>query len=208
MSRDICVGIFISGENDGAVNTLWSLMKNNIQQEKMHKVAADAWSHPSIDADGLLCTMQLYAKQILGEYNISSTRIIGFKEIRHVDTHQLDFFLKLFPCARFIVNTRRDLTAQSKSGFFKRNRNSLKTLQNSTMSILKWTATVPDRQQKLFLFPTELISVKNFNVLLKWIGVQGCQFIDVHHSHQKNSFRQDNRADVLEGRSNCTIQSI
>ena len=69
----------------------------------------DAWGHPNIDLPGILCTLQLYVKQILGAYDMSSTRIIGFKEIRHVNTEQLQFFRLLFPCGRYIINTRQDL---------------------------------------------------------------------------------------------------
>ena len=198
------VGVFISGENEGVVNTLLTLWKSLNRQEKMGKLQ-DAWSHPHINTQGVLCTMQLYVKQILGEYNSSSTHIIGFKEIRHVKAEQLNFFRVLFPCARFIINTRQDLKAQAKSGFYKRNRNSLIALKNDTHNILQWAASIPDNKHTLFHLPTERFTVVQFNRLLEWIGVRNCHFTDLHHSHNKNSFHPDNRAEILAGRNNCSI---
>ena len=206
MCVSVChaVGIFISGENNGMVNTLYELWISLNRQENMNKLQ-DAWSHPKVDVNGVLCTWQLYIKQIMGEYNISSTKIIGFKEIRHVQIEQLQFFRILFPCARYVVNTRQDLRSQAKSGFYKRNRHSLVTLKNSTKNIYKWAAAVPNRKKKLFNLPTESFSVDQFNRLLSWIGVQNCHFDNLHHSHNKNSFRPDNRHDVLHDKNNCTI---
>lgn len=198
----VTVGIYISGENDGVVNTLLALWKNRSNQAKMS--TSDAWAHTHVDNQGLLCTMQLYAKQILGEYNISSTQIIGFKEIRHGNIAQLEFFRLLFPCARFIINTRRDLSAQSKSGQYKRHRQSLTILKNETMNILKWASTVRNKK-RLFLLQTEMFTVAKFNELLRWVGVRNCQYTGVHHSHAKSSFRPDNRDDVLDGKLNCSI---
>ena len=48
-----------------------------------------------------------------------------------------------------------------------------------------------------FGFPLEEFSVNAFNKLLKWAGVQGCQYIDILHSN-KNGFEHESKK-VLEG---------
>ena len=195
----------MSGENDGVVNTLLELWKSLYRQEKKKKRLQDAWYHPNIDTKGILCTMQLYVKQIIGEYSVSSAKIIGFKEIRHTTDEQLQFFRVLFPCARYIVNTRNDLQAQSRSGHHHRDNISINILRNNTRNILKWAENVPNSEKSLFYLSTESLSVRQFNRLLDWVGVRGCSVIGLHHSHNGSSYDHDNRDDILPNKEKCII---
>merc|ERR1712083_873332 len=83
------------------------------------KSQLQSYSTPEAISDNrVLCAMQKYVKTIMGEYKIQPS-VIGFKEIRHYKTRELAFFHKVFPCARYIVNTRRNIKKQHKSEFKK-----------------------------------------------------------------------------------------
>jgi hypothetical protein len=59
---------------------------------------------------------KIYLMTNVPKKNSDFTLIIGSKDM-HVQTGLIHFMHKLFPSSRFIFNMRRDVHAQSKSGF-------------------------------------------------------------------------------------------
>ena len=198
-------GIFLSGENSGAVNELLALWKAHLLQERHSYDPPGPWSHPQVNSHGLLCTMQLYVKQILGDYDLSDTKVLGFKEIRHHQKEQLHFFRQLFPCAKYIVNYRHDVAKQAGSGMYQYTSSDgmAKSLQDATYNLLNWTTTMP--RSTTYLMPLEQFSVSLFNQMLRWLGVHHCAYVDIHHSNNPahGTYSQDQRKNILVNTSQC-----
>ncbi|CAK0803753.1 unnamed protein product [Prorocentrum cordatum] len=134
----------------------------------------------------------------LGEFGADRTSVVGFKEIRHTSGRQRTFWKKVFPCARFIVNTRRNTTRQHNSQFQKFL--SLSSLEAYTSDLELWQARHPEYVHKLQL---ESYSVGGFNQLLSSLGVSGCNFTDMAWANKRGDWRGDDTHARISG--NCQI---
>mmetsp|Transcript_26439 Transcript_26439/g.54835 ORF Transcript_26439/g.54835 Transcript_26439/m.54835 type:complete len:100 (-) Transcript_26439:8-307(-) len=93
--------------------------------------------------------------------------------------------LKVFPCAKFIVNVRRDLVAQSRSAFWTKGNQTGKLLPRITSMLEHWQSSHTDRTRLLHL---EDFTLVEFNKLLQWLGVRGCKFTVLAHSNYNGSY--------------------
>lgn len=172
-------GVHLAGENWGAVNSLLELYKNANNTGFGHSSndVVDAWSHTEISEKRVLCAMQDYVRVIVGEFDAATTKYIGFKEIRHKTPEQINFFSKVFPCAKYVINTR-DVDEQHKSGWFKEM--PLEKLQAKKVSLESFSAS---HEESAFDLPLEDFSVERFNSMLHWLGAGGCAFTQVAHAN-------------------------
>lgn len=171
-------GIRLAGENFGGLSDLRKLADN---AQKVDHINTLAMLHGTINRTDVLCSLQSYVRSIGGFSD--SDEIIGFKEIRHNNKDDLAFFRELFPCARFIVNMRRNITALIES----RSNLGWKTEDYK----VKEAAEVLESWQRKHHAISYLMrleddfTTKGFNNLLSWLGVKGCQFKSVVHKNKK-----------------------
>ena len=136
-------GYYIAGENAGMVEAMSELyLRANQTGFEAKDDGFDAWYHHQVHEDKLLCTLQQYARQLIGDYP-DDTVAIGWKEFRYRQPWHLAFMLKLFPCAKFIVNVRLDVNALHRSTFM-RNKSTRKLEMLSRM-VQKFKANNPQR---------------------------------------------------------------
>ncbi len=111
----------------------------------------------------------------------------GFKEIRYASESMLDFIEKAFPSARFVVNYRQNVTAQSASAWYKDSPESADILETETRTLLSWASR---NQNRTFLLPLETFSVESFNELFKWLGYPQCSAQRIPTDNSKGSYTQ------------------
>ena len=73
--------------------------------------------------------------------NSESTNIWGFKEIRY-DSGNINYikdFKELFPQTKVIIHTRENIQAQSKSGWFKKDKNAIPFLNKTTKELIDFS---------------------------------------------------------------------
>ncbi len=184
-----------------------------------------AWWHHSIDMANLKCKLQDLTKVLLGEYSTSSTKIVGFKEIR-LDEHLLDFMHFLFPCSRFLVSTRQNIHEQAHSalryGFHglhtskradrnAKNENTLAKLFKSKKHILEsWAQRQP--RERAHLIRLEEFSPLNFTRVLRWMNISECYYRKIMQSN-KNGGRNQHKwgslsrnTSILQGQ--CILNDV
>jgi len=72
--------------------------------------------------------------------NSESTNIWGFKEIRY-DSGNINYikdFKELFPQTKVIIQIRENMQQQSKSGWFKKDRNAIKFLTKTNQELINF----------------------------------------------------------------------
>jgi hypothetical protein len=73
--------------------------------------------------------------------NSESTNIWGFKEIRY-DSGNINYikdFKELFPQTKVIIHIRENIQAQSKSGWFKKDKNAIPFLNKTTKELIEFS---------------------------------------------------------------------
>lgn len=166
---DAIPGVYLAGENLGVMNALLD----------MYEAHRDRIENQVVSENRVFCALQQFVRTIIGQFDEKSTRVIGFKEIRHVNQKQIDFFKKVFPGARFLLNTRKNLEKQHKSQF----------QMDIPMEELKnWTAQLEffpkHNPRDTFMLRLEDFSVTLFNQMLRFLGVRSCFFTHVAHANQ------------------------
>ena len=89
----------------------------------------------------------------------------------------LHFTSLLFPCSRFIFNTR-----ETPSAF--RRRVGLRRYGPSHLAALSQLHAAWGPQGRSFWLPLENFSVTGFNSLLRWLGEDGCQYHQLLHDNE------------------------
>jgi hypothetical protein len=202
-------GVSLAGENFGQVNYLQEMHDKAVHTASMGQGPAPAhgpWKHGHINTARLLCDHQQYLMHIMGKSSANSAEdqqlsMVGFKEIRHLDTTTLDFFKVLFPCARYIVNIRRNVAQQHKSGFQKKK--STEVLQHSNAVLESWAQ---HNKERCFFLPLEDFSLESFNTLFHWLTWDqhaGCAYTSVIHANANGSYTTS----VTHAEIRCDVNS-
>ena len=105
----------------------------------------------------------------------------GFKEIRPC---YVNLLTRAFPRAKFILNFREDVEAQSHSAWF---------AQNSTHALDILEGKIETYRSQLrgydtFELPLESFNVSTFNRLLRWLGTTDCTYRGVLHSNANKGY--------------------
>mmetsp|Transcript_6559 Transcript_6559/g.7501 ORF Transcript_6559/g.7501 Transcript_6559/m.7501 type:complete len:333 (+) Transcript_6559:292-1290(+) len=184
-------GFYLAGENGRSIKTFYKLpfFDGNERQKELEGlgvVPRGPYKHKNVNINSLYCSVQRYYRDIVG-YSKKGKKfaVTGFKEVEITEPGVLKFMAKAFPCARFIVNYRKDLKAQHASKFQKEV--PLFQLRKATNSLLEWAT---ENGERTFVMPLEDFSVSLFNKMLDWIGVSGCVYKDVLHAN-KGGYKDD-----------------
>lgn len=157
--------VYIGGENSGVMNMLMELK------------AAPTDRRPTSE-NHVLCALQHFMEVLIGSFDLETTEVVGFKEIRIIRDDQLAFLTRIFPCGRYIVNTRTNLHKQRQSEF--RADTPMELLQNWTTTLNTWQEANPGIAFDLKL---EDYSVEKFNTLLQFLNFDDCRFTSVAHAN-------------------------
>ena len=155
-------GVHISGENDGVANLLVQFSEAAVKTQRLAHLTA--WTN-SLDAPRLQCSL---VRLLLRVINAPPTaRVAGFKTIRLVE--HAERFAALLPCARFVVNVRRDVRRQSRSSFYRLRSHAAEAAQlaNRTQALLDFAARQPASRR---VVRTEELSVRGLQALLRWLA--------------------------------------
>jgi hypothetical protein len=161
-----------------------------------------AWEHSKLDPVPLYTAVQdtyIAMNQISSDERSISHIVYGMKEVSWEPSKFDLYFHNIFPCAKVIVNVRKDLEAQRKSAFYKKlgRANDLRQRTNALLALHEKLG--PKRS---FLIELEAFSVDIFNQLLDWVGISGCNFSSVLHANPHNSYKPAKTSDleqVLQG---------
>jgi len=191
-------GFYLAGENYGLLEKVWQIYESTMNASQRAKDGDARFHGNPVSEHGLLCSLQLLVRATLGEFGTDRASVVGFKEIRHTSGRQRTFWKKAFPCARFIVNTRRNTTRQHNSQFQKFL--SLSSLEAYTKDLEQYQARHTEYVHQLQL---ESYSVGGFNQLLNSLGVSGCNFTDMAWANKRGDWRGDDTHARISG--NCQI---
>lgn len=169
-------GIYLAGENSGVMAELLELYDKAPSGTGSRR---GAWAHGPVSETSVLCALQDYVKALIGKSTQAVTKRIGFKEVRW-SKETLDFMLKLFPCAQIVVQTRTELKQQKQSAWYQGDETAQVVLEKDTDLLETWQRNHTDQTFPMHL---EDFSPDRFNTLLRWLGVQGCQFKNVCHAN-------------------------
>jgi len=186
-------GFHIAGENYHVVHELMAVYGK--AKRNRWPASGGPAQHRPVSELNVLCALQLITEELIGATSLATSRAVGFKDISMLKD-ELDFMLQLFPCARFIVNTRIDMEAQSRSGFWAENPNALADIKKKTAVLEQWQ---PHHTDRAIWFPLEKFSVAEFNHLLQWLNVTGCKFASVCHSNKEGTYDAGVRRPIMEG---------
>jgi hypothetical protein len=161
-------GVYLAGENSGVMNTLMDLYESSMAV--MEEQAGGK--------NRALCALQRFVKTLIGQFDEQTTKVIGFKEIRHLNRKQLSFFKKVFPGAKIILNTRRNLHTQHQSQF---------QMDIPIEELSNWTKELElfqvDHPQDTFSLHLEEYNAKTYNRVLDFLQVQSCYYAFVAHAN-------------------------
>eukprot|EP00633_Aureoumbra_lagunensis_P008643 CAMPEP_0197306180 /NCGR_PEP_ID=MMETSP0891-20130614/2837_1 /TAXON_ID=44058 ORGANISM="Aureoumbra lagunensis, Strain CCMP1510" /NCGR_SAMPLE_ID=MMETSP0891 /ASSEMBLY_ACC=CAM_ASM_000534 /LENGTH=208 /DNA_ID=CAMNT_0042788117 /DNA_START=329 /DNA_END=955 /DNA_ORIENTATION=- len=196
--------IFIAGENNGVMESLLDAYRKQYRlRRRLHfepGFGVGAWYHPTINKKNEMCDIQQFTKDLIGlsQVNPTKRKIIGFKEIRFTVQQLNDMSEHVFPCAKFIVNIRSDTVAQHKSLF--QSRKSIQQLSERNNQFLDWAEK---HQKQSFVLPLEDFDVTHFNSILRWVGIEGCNYTKVVHANDHGYNFPPKNTTILNNESSC-----
>lgn len=194
-------GYYIAGENGNAIGYLKSFW-DGLHTKKFIRSAISPGemggpeSHYPLDEEALLCDLQRTARNILGTIP-PQTKVIGWKEIRW-GAKVKDFMDRLFPCARYIINTSANITravqSRMRSGW--RKQWSYEDVWDKQKSLKLWAA---QKANRTFNVALEDFSVGLFNSMAMWLG-NNCKFNLVSHANKDGGYEHSKH------RPRCIVQ--
>jgi len=183
--------VHISGENAGQILSFVDLSQR-IEATNKH-VGIDSWLREPISRESFLCYVQSWllhsTRMPCDDPNI---KFFGWKEIRYTDEVTLRLIAEIFPCSKIILNFRRNVAQQARSGWFESSQNATDVLARQNNVLLQFherhqTAKRAERdgssesEVDTFIFPLEDFTVDGFNRLLDWLGIFHCRFKATMH---------------------------
>jgi hypothetical protein len=175
-------GVHMSGENDGQTKHL-RLIYESLRLVKQEHTRSVAWAN-TYDMNEIKQDMREMLIHMINPPAGSDT--IGFKEIRF-QSKDLDFIRMLFPCAKFILSIREDVSKQAKSSFHTReNRTRVKaTLKKKNEIFSSLSRKHPDL---MYLVKLEDFSVKKFDDILQFLGRTDCKTLRVPELNMEGGY--------------------
>lgn len=145
----------ICGENYGAINSLLEFYRRlktttkeyvpgHLRPVKFEEIVSKNIKPSWYNSYNLNQIVQMIKIMIINMFkNTETTTIWGFKEIRY-DSGNISYikdFKELFPQTKVIIQIRENLSAQSNSGWFKDDINSLNYLKKNTKELIEFALT-------------------------------------------------------------------
>lgn len=180
--------VYIAGEPKLTMPMMMSMYNERPKEwsaDKGDREIKARWHKPTMYHE-LLCDLQRYIKHAIGQSEAATEKIIGFKDIHAVDESHLWFYKRLFPCARFIVNWRdgieEDVALQNKAlkTVLEAKHMTSSDVRHEIVKKQQWAAKNPDITATL---PLHNFTVGNFNRILRWLNVEGCEYTAVAHAN-------------------------
>ena len=187
------------------------------------EVKAGPWHSSNVSRQALNCQLeQWFATLCRPDWREKRGEYTGFKDLfsglsrrsyqPHPSTVWMPFLERVFPSARFVLNTRDDTAAQSSSGFWRKpttkgwqaqrlpsNVTAQELLDDATSELREWGHRLgPNRCFWLPLSPTGF-TVEQFNGLARWLGVP-CTFLSVAHANSNNTYRSEHTSPIISCR--------
>jgi hypothetical protein len=110
----------------------------------------------------------------------------------------LQFIQQLFPCGKFVINIRKDVAAQVRSGFhMKHETGEAEVVEGKTHALLTMAEQLGE--ERAFVLELESFSVEIFNKLLDWLGIEVCEFSKVLHannSEKGGTYELDTKSEI------------
>merc|ERR1712100_326508 len=141
-----------------------------------------SWAHKFVNKSKVLCSMQRLAYDMIGG---TTEHTIGWKAIRF-SRESLEFMPILFPCAKYIVNWRKNITAQMQSGWYATTNQEL-YLPERTDELKTWSRR---HKGNAFELPLHKFSIDKFNEMASWLGYR-CKYNGVTHHNNHGYSRGD-----------------
>ncbi|KAA8499864.1 hypothetical protein FVE85_7449 [Porphyridium purpureum] len=201
-------GIHLTGEHFGVLRESWRIWERLRTIGEKYRVSAFMGS-PTNDTD-FMCSVQSMVKAIVFGNNRDeieeSTRILGFKEIRYASPNMMRFLANAFPCARFLLSVRNNVSVPLKASAFgdeawmrKKWRYSRDLFQTMNKAFPKSTA----------VFSVEDLTVDRFNAFLHdMLGVQGCTFWRVDVRNSEGTFSKEFRMGKSGLKGVCDLSAV
>jgi len=183
-------GIHLTGENEQILESARAVTE---KFESYHKGVSTngAWYNIDHKVGAYACAAQTFIKTLTTQRD--EEQIVGFKEIRwptisnDTDDDWIAFMKRDFPCARYIITVRKDLEAQSKSGFYTWPRwhrktgikDSLAFVKSSTANVLSIAEKFGKQARVMVLEEWTSDEGKSLTDLVSWLGFEGCDFTKV-----------------------------
>eukprot|EP00924_Labyrinthula_sp_SR-Ha-C_P015000 snap_masked-scaffold_9-processed-gene-4.38-mRNA-1 protein AED:1.00 eAED:1.00 QI:0/0/0/0/1/1/2/0/284 len=196
-------GVYLSGETGRSIEMFRNLpyfSHNSFSQhlQGYHLLLHGPYKHGEINENNLKCIIQEFFFETRGTYTLMKKDPIifsGFKEISLKGPQSFNFIQSVFPCARFVINYRKNVTQQHES-YFQKNKD-LKCLIEETEELLHYWKN----KENAVLLPLEDFSISSFNLIAYWLGYNNCTYPRVLHANQ-NGYEDDFTANVSDG---CTF---
>lgn len=196
-------GFRIGGENNGAASHMYELFQTYFDQIAIKcgpGACTEAWYTPDVKKKDLLCALQQFARALVGRYP-DDTKVLGWKEFRWKSKQEMDFMRLLFPCAKFVINIRKDTVAEANSAFMKDGATTPAVLDAANKMLTDWAAQ--QAESTTFELPLEQFSVGRFNKLLGWLDITGCTYTTVLHANANNGY-SSSETDTIPKAITCT----
>lgn len=140
-----------------------------------------------------------------------SVRLVGFKEVRwlfHTNLTDVDFLFELFPCAKVLLNYRRDVETQARSNMW--GVRSKMTSENSRDVITQHNAVllayhVRRPEQTLLIATEELGSTQALQAMLDWLSPSlGCTVLTAARTNANGSIERLSSLEQCSEAAGCT----
>jgi hypothetical protein len=181
-------GFDISGENDDELSALRAVYESRSRRSCQYaaQMGKENRACSSRNRRELLAVQSWLWEANLHGGNMSrpSPNVVGFKEIIWTDK-SARFLQEVAPCSRFVLNMRRNLTAQAASGFFREHPDALARVEEQKSLVLAAYRTIP--RERVFRLDLEDFSVSKFNALAAWLGVP-CKFQTLAHANRDGTY--------------------
>jgi len=162
-----------------AVESLRELHQVASEINERNRISDPAWKANPISENRLLCSLQLFARDlVVGGFEESTTTVIGFDEVRNASDEngtKMDFVSKLFPCARFVLRADEGMRGNEDDA-------SMALLKDATVSSSEsqsWQQRFLSNHSRGSFLLAEDYAADHFNSMLTWLGVEGCHFQEV-----------------------------
>lgn len=164
-------GVYLSGENGGQVSRLQQLhhVFHNPYDREMTTVS---WTN-SYNISQIEHNMREIMINMINP-PIGAT-MIGFKEIRFKE-EDFGYLRVLFPCAKFILSIREDVSNQAKSAFHRKEKRTETSLLNKNELLINLSMNHSDY---MHLIKLEEFSIDRFDELLSFLGRTDCKTLKV-----------------------------
>jgi hypothetical protein len=201
------LGVDVAGSSEGVFESLFALKKETTKDIRDH--LEDTWRDLTgvgafYRAPGYVsptASLDAIARSFVETYVLGATgsafraseekaRLVGFKEIRYRSAAELDYLIHLFPCAKIIVNVRRDVVKQSESATWQKG---APALQRENDWMIQWQQR---NARRSFFIALEDFTVPTFDRLAAWLGFPSCRFVRVAHSNARGGYMPDSSKDV------------